>query len=263
MPESGAVRNSCRSILAKRLVDGLLPARCLWCAGPANAGGLCAPCRAALPYVADACPRCALPGPFGGRLCGACIREPPHFERAMAALLYAYPVDRLVQLFKFRRHLAAGAILAFEMTCAAGRLERPRPDVLLPVPLHFWRRARRGFNQSELLARRVGKALRLPVAAGLLWRSRHTAAQSGLDLSGRRRNLRGAFACRGVGGLNVVLIDDVLTTGTTLDECARTLLSGGASGVSVWVAARVPAPRAVRPSSELPTGSVPAARQTG
>jgi ComF family protein len=228
--------------LSRRLLDGLLPPCCILCGAEAGRDGLCPPCRAELPRQGEACARCALPGRLDGGWCGACIRTPPHFEHALAALVYVYPVDYIVHRFKFQRQFAAGETLAAELARAASAAQQPLPDVLVPVPLHFLRRAQRGFNQSELLARRVGTALDLPVATGLLRRARHTPAQSGLDVAARRRNLRGAFACRTAAGLQVALVDDVLTTGTTLNECALTLKAAGAAQVSVWVAARVPAP---------------------
>ncbi|MEJ8568156.1 ComF family protein [Elongatibacter sediminis] len=228
--------------LAARFLDGLLPPTCLLCGASADSHGLCRPCRTDLPRLAGGCRQCALPGPPPGRLCGACLRRPPGFRSAAAVLAYTYPVDRLVWQFKFRRQLAAGHLLAGEL--ATGLAERItwRPDALVPVPLHFVRRAKRGFNQSELLAWRLGSVLEMPVDCGLLRRARATSAQSGLDLRSRRRNLRGAFRCGGAAGRRIALVDDVLTTGTTLNECARTLLKAGAVEVAAWVVARVPAP---------------------
>lgn len=241
MTDADRAGDSCPG-LWRRLVDCLLPPRCILCGLPAGPAGLCPPCHASLPRNAAACPRCALPGVLAGTQCGPCLVDPPSFQRAVAALVYEYPVDRLVQSFKFQRQFAAGELLGIELARAAAATDDALPDVLVPVPLHFLRRARRGFNQAEALARRVGQALDLPVATSLLRRTRHTAAQSGLPSVERRRNLRGAFACRSAAGLHVALVDDVLTTGTTLNECAGMLCAAGAARVTVWVAARVPAP---------------------
>ncbi len=249
--------------LALRALDTLLPACCLLCGGPAigaeaadragpgrpetRSAGLCAPCSRELPRVGKACRQCALPGPFEDTPCGACLRRPPAFGSAAAALMYDYPVDRLVQSFKFGRSLAAGDVLAAELAAAlASRRTMTRPDVAVPVPLHALRRAQRGFNQSEWLGRRVARRLGIPLRTGLLHRVRRTRAQSGLARADRSRNLRGAFRSRGVEGLRIALVDDVLTTGTTLDECARTLRAAGAAEIEVWVAARVSAPHPLR-----------------
>lgn len=233
-----------------RLVDAVLRPCCVLCGDPPGPGtdaahspGLCPPCRAELPRMAAACPQCASPGPFGALPCGACLRRPPRFSTAVAALEYTYPVDALVRSFKFHADLPAGAILADELLAAVTASAAARDvDVVVPVPLHGLRRIRRGFNQSEELARPVARALGLPLGVGLLKRTRRTAAQSGLDLATRRRNVRNAFRCGPVAGQRIALADDVLTTGTTLDECARCLRRSGAAAVIVWVAARVPPP---------------------
>jgi ComF family protein len=165
-----------------------------------------------------------------------------------AALLYAYPVDRLVCRFKFGRDLACGQLLALEMLHAIHHGAHPLPEVIAPVPLHRARHVSRAFNQADVLARLLGSAMALPVHSRLIRRKRRTRAQSGLDAAGRKRNIRDAFQCgsdvaRLPGGSHVVLVDDVMTTGATLAECSKTLRSAGVARVSVWVAARAPAPR--------------------
>jgi len=201
------------------------------------------------------------------KACGACLSHPPAWDNAVTGLLYEYPVDHLVRRFKFHRNFACGQLLADELVFTLRRLDLrlpdlplpdlplpdlplpdlplpdlPLPDLLLPVPLHFTRRFQRGYNQAEFLARSVGKALGLPVRVDLLHRTRRTTAQSGLDRAERRKNVRGAFDCHNLAGARVALVDDVLTTGTTLEACARAARKAGASQVSIWVAARVPSP---------------------
>lgn len=237
------------------LIERLLPHHCLLCGQPAGGSELCAPCRAELPRAGQACSACAIPlvvpgdppGNPGGVLCGRCLRRPPPWDHALAALVYRFPVDRLVCRFKFNRDLTAGALLGRELLNAIRRGRQELPDAIVPVPLHRTRQFSRTFNQAELLARQLGRALDIPVHNRLLARNRRTAAQSGLDAAGRRRNIRGAFRLSNVqaplaANCHVALVDDVLTTGVTLAECSRTLRRAGAARISVWVAARAPTP---------------------
>jgi ComF family protein len=254
-----------RRLAPPRLIERLLPRHCLLCGQLAGGTELCAPCRAELPRADRVCSACAIPlaapgdsaaaDPVAGDpaanpqglLCGRCLRRPPPWDHALAALVYCFPADRLVCRFKFNRDLSAGALLGREMLAAIRRSGLELPDAIVPVPLHRTRQFSRTFNQAELLARQLGRALGIPVHGRLLARSRRTAAQSGLDAAGRRRNLRGAFRltlarerlpCRS----HLALVDDVLTTGVTLAECSRTLRRAGVARISVWVAARAPVP---------------------
>ena len=217
----------------------LFAPRCLAC-GEAGMPGrdLCAACHAALPWQGPACPRCALPRARGGR-CEACAQSPPPLDAVHAAFDYAFPLDRLLPRLKFHRDFAAGRVLA---QCMAERFAAlPRPDALVPVPLHRARLRRRGYDQALELARLLGRALDLPVHADALRRCRATAAQSRLDADARQRNLRDAFAFdpRKPLPARVALVDDVMTTGATLHAAARALRDAGVQQVEAWVCARV------------------------
>ncbi|MCX7512540.1 ComF family protein [Frateuria hangzhouensis] len=231
-----------------RTVQGLhawlLPWRCLLC-GDAGGDGLdlCAACAAELPRNTSCCARCALPLPGAVALCGACQRKPPPWQAAWAPFRYGWPLDRLEARYKFGRDLAAGRTLSELWRRAAPAVALPA--LILPVPLHRARLRQRGYNQALELARPLGRALEIPVRHDLLLRARATAAQTELDAAARRRNVRGAFAvCKGAAlPSHVALLDDVMTTGATLAECARMLKREGVARVDVWALARAPSPR--------------------
>ena len=226
-------------------IKQLLPQDCLLCGGHAGAGLVCAACDADLPAAgaADTCPRCALPG-TAGAVCGGCLAHPPAFDRACAALVYRYPAAELVQAFKYGGQLAVGSFLAHRL---AERVRgEVRPDWLLPMPLAPARLAERGFNQAALLARHLALTTGAPLALGLLTRVRDTPPQASLPWRERQANIRGAFAAAGgIAGVRVVIVDDIMTTGATLEEAARTLKRAGAAEVAVWVVARTPRDAAI------------------
>lgn len=228
-----------------RLIDTLLPPTCVLCGAP-GAGGrdLCAGCAGALPYNRHACPRCALPvatPPAADTLCGHCQRRPPPFGRALAALRYETPIPTLMGGIKFHGRLNHGRLLGQLLADAVQDHPPPMPQVLIPVPLHPARLASRGFNQSLEIARVVARALDLPVDARCCRRVLHTAPQTGLDEWARRRNIRGAFAAQTpLPWRRVVILDDVVTTGSTVSELALVLRRAGAESVEVWAVARTP-----------------------
>jgi len=224
--------------LALRIGHWLLPARCLACGARGHAGlDLCLDCQGELPWNDSACARCALPLPRPAALCGACLSSPPPFAAAFAPLRYAAPVDALEARFKFHAGLACGRLLSQLMYAS---VKAPACDLLVPMPLHRARLAQRGYNQALELARPLAQAWQLPLQPGWLRRLRDSAPQSQLDAAERRRNVRGAFlADTAVLGRRVLLVDDVVTTGSTARAAAKALLAAGAAQVSVLAAARV------------------------
>jgi ComF family protein len=225
-----------------------MPHACLLCGAPAGTRPLCRGCQADLPWHSfPQCPQCALPTP-GGQVCGACLKHPPAFDRTHAALAYAFPLDRMIPRLKYQGQLAIAPVLGACLVDVVA--SSPRPDRLIAMPLHAQRIRERGFNHATEIAREVATQLGLPLDTASCQRIRDTPPQMGLKHDERRRNLRSAFACSGdVRGQRIALIDDVMTTGTSLDELAKTLKQAGAVGVEAWVVART-----------LPPGEFQAAR---
>jgi ComF family protein len=217
---------------------------CLLCASPAKKRILCEACEGELPYLnAALCPRCALPSP-DGRLCGRCLTKPPHFDATRAVFRYEFPVDKLVQAFKYGHKFTLGGYFGQRMAAApffGGEGAVPRIDTLIPLPLHPERLRERGFNQSLELAKTVASAWSLPVDSAHCKRIRNTPAQADLPWKERRRNIRNAFCCSNdFAGKRVLIIDDVMTTGASISELAHELKRGGAAWVGALVLARVP-----------------------
>ena len=214
-----------------RLASLLFGGSCFLCRGAASAL-LCDACEAELPRLQPPlCPRCALPSPRG-EPCGRCLAEPPHYDATVAALAYAFPADVLIQALKFRGELALapllGGFLSAKITSGV--------DLIIPVPLSRQRLKERGYNQAVEIARHLGRG-KLIVSA--CERSRDTAPQLDLPFDERRRNVRGAFSCTtNLADFSIAVVDDVMTTGATLDEMARTLKRAGAARVVNWVVAR-------------------------
>lgn len=212
--------------------------RCLLCGAPSGRQPLCPACLADLPWLRQPhCPQCGLPTP-NGEVCGACLKRPPAFDRTLAALVYTFPLDQMIPRLKYHGQLAIAPALG---TCLAqAAATAPRPDCLVPMPLHPARIRQRGFNHATEIARDVAKKLDLPLDTTSCRRIRDTPPQMGLKHDARRGNVRGAFACteKDVAGKRIVLIDDVMTTGTSLDELAATLKRAGAREVACWVVAR-------------------------
>ena len=227
----------------ERLQGILLPYRCVLC-GTRVAGralDLCGDCESDLPPSVAGCVICAEPiAASGATRCGACLRQPPWFDVVRCPFRYAYPLDHLVRVLKYRGAVAEGRVLGELLASYVQRVAcATLPQVVLPVPLAARRYRERGYNQAVELARRIECRLGIAMRTDLVERTRETREQAALDRRQRRRNIRGAFAMSGsVMELHVAIVDDVVTTGSTVNEMARVLKEAGAKSVEVWAVAR-------------------------
>jgi ComF family protein len=218
-----------------------LPWRCQLCGADGVDGiDLCEGCIADLPRNTICCARCALPLASSAAICGTCQRRPPPWDAAWVPFVYGWPLDRLESRFKFGGDLACGRSLA-KLWCDTV-LPLDLPKLILPVPLHRQRLRDRGYNQALELARPLARAMSVPLSHDVLTRNRPSAPQTELDARARRRNVRKAFVLKPTRVLpaHVAIVDDVMTTGATLAECARALKSAGVARVDVWALARAP-----------------------
>lgn len=234
--------------LTSRLaLEVALPAQCAACREPVASDGLCPSCWAKLSFIAPPyCPRLGIPfvyDPGPGVLSMQAIADPPAYRRARAAVRYDETARTLTHALKYQDRIDLAPPLGRWMA-RAGQELLAGADLIVPVPLHWRRSWGRRYNQSGALAKAVGRQSGVAVATGALERTRATAQQIGLSRAERARNVQGAFRvpphqAATVAGRRVVLIDDVLTTGATVDACARALLRARACDVDVLTFARV------------------------
>lgn len=197
----------------------------------------CKDCDASLPYLkAPHCPVCALPT-LQGETCGRCISHPPTFSRTSVVFGYAFPLDKLIQAMKYGQQLALANAFAKKL---AHRIDQNYlPDLVIPMPLHPAKLRTRGFNQSLLLAEKITRELNLKLLPNACQRVRDTLSQSSLKWKARDKNVRNAFHCDAdLTGKRVALVDDVLTTGASLNALAEAVKKRGAAEISTWVVAR-------------------------
>ncbi len=221
----------------------LYPHRCILCGAHGDNGlDLCADCRAEFPYNHTACPRCGLPLPDDqpALVCGRCLQRPPRYARTLTLCRYTSPADHLIKQLKFQGKLGHARLLG-ELLAAqlATRIEIP-PQRIIPVPLHRTRLRERGFNQAVELARPIAAHFGIPIDIRSCIRVRPTPAQSTLPAAARKANVRNAFQVRrSIPVRHVAILDDVITTGHTVNELAQALRRAGVPVVEVWAVARV------------------------
>lgn len=216
----------------------IFPAKnCILC-GVTSHEDLCPPCSGDLPRLPEPhCQVCLWPVAESG-ICGACLSSPPAFTRSIAAVRYAFPVDALIQSLKYRANLTLAPVLARLLLARIETLSC-KPDLLIPMPLHPLRLRERGFNQAMEIARWIAGRMNLTLLPDACRRIKHTQPQMELPWQQRRKNIRKAFECSmDLRGKHIAVVDDVMTTGATLNELATTLRKQGATEISNWVIAR-------------------------
>ena len=229
-----------------KLMDEFFAGVCCLCCEPSHSDlDFCLGCLRDLPLNNPRCGRCAMPLETASsvpQICGQCLKHPPDYQQLFAPYRYAVPCDYLVTRCKFSAKLnyawLIGRLLA---GCLTGDQTRG-VDLILPVPLHPDRRRERGFNQAEIIARAIAAEHNVTLGQNHLHRARATPPQSGLGARQRRANVRGAFSLVRAGALSgkrVAVVDDVVTTASTVSEVTALLLKQGAASVVVWAFARV------------------------
>ncbi len=240
--------------MLRPLLDFALPPRCPACGEiVSDPQAFCAPCWQSIDFIGD--PQCItcgieLPAQAMGEeaRCGACLAEPPPFDRARFVMHYGEVGRTLAHRLKYARRVSLARVMAAQMRRLLALA--PETDALLvPVPLHRWRIWSRGFNQAALIAREIARTTGLPVETGLLRRKVNTPPLHSLGPRARRKAVKGAFALSKaarvrLSGKTVILIDDIWTTGATASACARMLKRGGAARVEIlcWTRAGAPGP---------------------
>ena len=239
--------------LARKLLSSLFPSRCILCRQTVidtvigQHIEICLPCYQALPKNDNTCTRCALPlsdDIDGNVLCGRCINKRPLYDYSRSLFLYEDEVITLIHQLKFGEKISyARSIGEMLLTVFKDELlpEQGMPDCIVPVPLHNKRLRSRGYNQSTEISRVMANKLAIPIAYDAVVRTRHTKAQMDLKAKDRQKNIKGAFRVVDVKNYtHVLIIDDVVTTGSTVNELAKVLKDKGVERVGVLSVARAP-----------------------
>ncbi len=223
------------------LLSSIFKKYCIICGEVTDSDlGVCEPCVSELPLLKNHCRLCAETLPLSENLCGRCLTATFHNLNTMAMFYYATPIDRLIRDLKFGSNLmvakALGKMLAkYLLSC----FRKEKPEVIVPIPLHSSRLKQRGYNQALEISIYVSKALEIPLDKFSITRVKNTQAQAQLGAKDRRHNVRGAFrVSAGFAYRHVALVDDVITTGSTAMELAKTLVGCGVTKIDLWCCAK-------------------------
>ena len=210
--------------------------QCLLCRHDCQQQALiCNQCRDELPRLSHPCSQCAFPLTLEDAHCGRCQRYPQPWQRMQVFADFAPPFSRLIYGLKYHQQTLNGRLLG---QLLASRISAPYPEVIIPVPLHWWRQLRRGYNQADEIALGLQDVLAIPFDNQCLKRHRHTATQTQLTRIQRQKNLHQAFSAQPLPYRHVALLDDVITTGSTMKELTRLLHQQGVATVEVWAPCR-------------------------
>lgn len=218
-----------------------LPQACSLCDRATHPNAICPACRQDLPHFSSdsCCRQCGRPMHGDPALpCGHCLRHPPAYDRVIASLAYAEPVSQLVGKLKFQGRIQLARLFG-ELLADRVALTDSRVEAILPVPLHPLRLRQRGFNQALEIARALGRLRALPILTDCLYRNRDTQPQSAQAAGRRRHNVRGAFSLNQIPRYrSLAIVDDVMTSGQTVNEIAKLLRRAGVVQIEVWCVAR-------------------------
>lgn len=217
-----------------KFAQSIFGSDCLLCGAYSGNKNICSDCLSNLPYLPESrCRICA--NPSAGNVCGSCLAKKPVFSRTLAIFSYEFPVDALIQALKYRGNLALASTFANMIVEAS--VNFPKPDLIMPVPMHPARLRERGFNQAQEIAKIVSR--KTGIAMIECMKIRDTPSQTSLPWKERERNVRNSFVLeRKLDSHHVAIVDDVLTTGSTMNELSKMLLEKGAGEISAWVIAR-------------------------
>ncbi len=222
----------------------LIEKNCILCDAFSNQN-LCHDCLKSLPRIpANHCPTCSKYTPFSqDQKCGACLFMPPAFTTTVAAFNYAFPIDALIHTLKYKMQLAIAPILAeLLIDKLRSQASTEPPDLIVPMPLHSKRLQERGFNQALEISRYVARKMNITLSSHSCKRIKNTPPQIGLPWKARKKNVQNAFRCMAdLSGKHVAVIDDVMTTGASLNALAQQLRKQGATKISNWIIARAQA----------------------
>jgi len=221
--------------------------QCILCRAPCDSRvGFCPACLKDLPWLGHHCHCCALPlSSHLQNYCAGCMLEPPYYQRIYAPFSYQFPLDQLIGKVKYSGQASLIGPLALQLAqilSQPGTAPFSPPDLLIPVPMHPKSLAQRGFNQAALIASVLGKSLDIPCDNRSLRKTHETRHQRELDKAARRKNLSNAFQCHSLEGKSVAIVDDVLTTGSTVHQLCELLLDAGLKTIDIYCICRTPEP---------------------